>query len=71
MDERLANSEVVNENPYFWVMRFPEPQATNYNGARSLPGDPRVRAIYNGKGGLYTRREAELYNMQIVGEFKL
>ena len=43
---------------------------TNYNG-RALPDEPLVRAVYNGVGGLYTRAEAQLFNMQIIGEFKL
>ena len=46
-------------------------EPTNYNGARSLPDEPLVRAVYCDIGGLYTRAEAELYNMQILGDFKL
>lgn len=46
-------------------------QPTNYNGARALPAEPLVRAIYNGMGGIYTRREAELFHMEIKGEFKI
>ena len=46
-------------------------QPTNYNGARSLPSEPLVRAIYNGTGGIYTRREAELFEMDIKGDFIL
>lgn len=73
---RLAMSKVLTEhgapkeNPFFWVQRFPEPEPQNLNGARSLPDEPIVRAIYNGSGGLYTRREAELFNMQILGDFE-
>ena len=62
---------VQSVNPYFWLRDFPEPEPTNYNGARSFPDEPLVRAIYNGTGGLYTRREAELFNMQILGNFQL
>ena len=46
-------------------------QPTNYNGARSLPSEPLVRAIYNGTGGIYTRREAILFHMDIKGDFIL
>jgi hypothetical protein len=53
------------------VKEFPEPQPHNLNGARTLPDEPLVRAVYNGVGGIYTRAEAEMYNMQIKGEFKL
>ena len=49
----------------------PTGEPTNYNGARSFPDEPLVRAIYNGIGGIYTRREAELFNMQIKGDFVL
>ena len=71
MSTFLSEHGAINENPYFWVMRFPEPEPTNYNGARSFPDEPLVRAIYNGTGGLYTRREAELFNMQLLGNFPL
>ena len=53
MSTFLSEHGAINENPYFWVMRFPEPEPTNYNGARSFPDEPLVRAIYNGTGGLY------------------
>ncbi len=71
MSTFLTEHGAPKDNPYFWVMHFPEPQPHNLNGARSMPDEPLVRAIYNGIGGIYTRREAELYNMQIKGEFNL
>ena len=46
-------------------------EPTNYNGARSLPAEALVRAIYNGTGGIYTRREAEAFVMDIKGDFVL
>ena len=67
----LTEHGAPKENPFFWVQRFPEPQPHNLNGARSLPDEPLVRAIHNGVGGIFTRAEAELYNMQIKGDFKL
>jgi len=67
----LREHGAPKDNPYFWVLHFPEPQPHNLNGARSFPDEPLVRALYNGIGGIYTRAEAELYNMQIKGEFKL
>ena len=69
--EYLEANGAPKENPFFWVQRFPEPQPHNLNGARFLPDEPLVRAIHNGVGGIFTRAEAELYNMQIKGEFKL
>ena len=59
------------KNPYFFVYDFRDPAPTNYNGARSLPKEPLVRAIYNGAGGIYTRREAEAFGMEIKGDFIL
>ena len=54
-----------------WVISdYKVPEPTNYNG-QSLPDEPLVRAVYCDIGGLYTRAEAELYNMQILGDFKL
>ena len=71
MRQYLESNGAPNKNPYFWVQDFGVSQPTNYNGARSFPDEPLVRAIYNGTGGLYTRREAELFNMQILGNFQL
>jgi len=59
------------KNPYFFVQEFPDSDPTNYNGARSLPSEPLVRAVYNGTGGIYTRREAMLFHMDIRGDFIL
>ena len=58
-------------NPLFLLRDFPEPQPTNYNG-RSFPmGAQMVIAIYNGTGGVYTKADAELYNMEIKKEIEL
>ena len=57
-------------NPLFLLRDFPEPQPTNYNG-RSFPtGAQMVIAIYNGTGGVYTKADAELYNMEIKKEIE-
>ena len=74
---RKAMLQFLNEHgapdksPLFWVQDFPEPVPTNYNGAHSLPAVPLVRAVYNGTGGIYTRAEAELFRMDIKGDFVL
>ena len=65
-----ANSDHWKPNPLFLLRDFPEPQPTNYNG-RSFPtGAQMVIAIYNGKGGIYTKADAELYNMTIKKELE-
>ena len=71
MRQYLERNGAPKKNPYFWVQEFNVPQPHNYNGARSMPDEAMVRAIYNGTGGIYTRREAEMYNMEIKGEFVL
>ncbi len=71
MHTYLKTYGAPNENPFYWVKRFPEPEPTNYNGAHTLPKGPLVRAIYKGAGGIYTREEAEEYGMEIKGDFVL
>ena len=77
--DKQRQGAFVNPNPYFAIednaigmaARLPFKQPTNYNGARSFPDVPLVRAIYNGVGGIYTLREAEMYRMEIKGDFEL
>ena len=54
-----------------WVISdYQVPEPTNYNG-RSFPmGAQMVIAIYNGTGGVYTKADAELYNMTIRKEIE-
>ena len=59
------------DNPLFYLRDFPELEPTNYNGARTLPDEPLVIAIYHEVGGIYTQREAKAYGMQIVKPFTL
>ena len=71
---KIRTGKFVDYNPLQAIhsnilRQQPVPDPTNYNGARSFPDEPLVRAIYNGIGGIYTRREAELFNMQIKGDF--
>lgn len=81
--DKQRRGEFVNCNPYFAIednaiglasraarLSF-KSEPTNYNGARSLPDEPLVIAIYNGQGGIYTRREAELFAMDIRKPFTL
>ena len=57
------------DNPLFFLRDFPEPEPKDYNGARLLPDEPLVIAKYNDRAGLYTRREAELFGMNILRPF--
>ena len=74
INTKIRTGKFVDYNPLQAIhsnilRQQPVPDPTNYNGARSFPDEPLVRAIYNGIGGIYTRREAELFNMQIKGDF--
>ena len=54
-----------------WVIsdyKIPEP--TNYNGYSFPAGAQMVIAIYNDTGGVYTKADAELYNMTIKKEIE-
>ena len=63
------------ENPFFWAKRFPEPVPTNYNGSpdlnRMAENNDLVVALYNGIAGIYTKQDAEDYEMTIKRPFKL
>ena len=63
---RALNAGTWNKPRLDWLLSdFQIPDPTNYNG-RSFPaGAPMVIAIYNGTGGVYTKADAELYNMTI------
>lgn len=56
------------KNPYFYVVDFPEPQPTNYNG-RELPKIPLVLARYKGQYGIFSTEEAENFGMTEVKPF--
>ena len=51
------------DNPLFFLRDYPEPQPTNYNGRSHPSGEPMVIAKHNGVGGVFTRRDAELFGM--------
>lgn len=66
-DNNNTRQSVVN--PYFYVSNFPEPKPTNYNGnamGEELLRQKKARtAFYNGKWGLYTLEDIQLFNLQI------
>ena len=58
------------KNPFFFVQDFPEPEPTNYNGQRTMPKDtPLVTAKYNGRYGIYTAAEAQLFGMTDIKNY--
>jgi len=60
----LNKNESSETNPIFFLMNFSLPEPTNYDG-RELPrGVDFYRADFNGKNGLYTAADVELYDMQ-------
>ncbi|MBO4362032.1 MAG: hypothetical protein J5823_04530 [Paludibacteraceae bacterium] len=64
-----------DKSPLFWVQDFPEPVPTDYNGSRDLyhaaQNTEMVFAKHNGKAGIYTRQDAEDYEMDIIKPFML
>ena len=68
---RALNAGTWNKPRLDWLLSdFQIPDPTNYNG-RSFPtGAQMVIAIYNGTGGVYTKADAELYNMTIKKEIE-
>ena len=71
MRDYLSEHGAPNTNPFFWVMRFPEPVPTNYNGRNMPEGQEMYIAVYNGQAGIYTRQDVEDYEMTIKKRFTL
>ena len=69
MHEYLTAYGAPDENPFFWVKRFPEPVPTDYNGIGVPDNKEMVIALYKGKAGIYTRQEAEEFEMEIKQPF--
>ena len=71
----LEEHGTPDKSPLFWVQDFPDPSPTDYNGSRDLcraaQSCEMVFAKYNGKGGIYTRQDAEDYEMEILKPFRL
>ena len=78
---RKAMLHFLNEHgapdkpPLFWVQDFPEPVPRDYNGSPELnrvaATGEMVVALYNGAAGIYTRHEAEDFEMEIKRPFEL
>ena len=71
MTTYLSVHGAPKDNPYYWMQHFPEPVPRNYNGANSMPDEPMVVALYNGAAGIYTRQQAEDFEMEIKRPFEL
>ena len=65
-----APGEVVQPNPYFFIIDFPEPTPTNLNGtiqgAEMLNAKQAKTAFYNGKWGLYSLEDIQLFNLKTL-----
>ena len=71
MLKHVQNNNVPKwKNPYFFVQEFPDPTPHNYNG-QIFPDEPMVIAKYNGVGGVFTRREAELFGMTDIKDLDI
>ena len=55
-----------NDNPYFYVQDFPEPEPTWLRGDEDLQI---VQVRYNGAFKLCSREDAQLFNLQIVRQW--
>ena len=65
-----APGEVVQPNPYFFIIDFPEPTPTNLNGTiqgeELLNANQAKTAFYNGKWGLYSLEDIQLFNLKTL-----
>ena len=65
-----APGEVAQPNPYFFIIDFPEPTPTNLNGTiqgeELLNANQAKTAFYNGKWGLYSLEDIQLFNLKTL-----
>lgn len=65
-----APGEIAQPNPYFFIQDFPEPTPTNLNG--TIQGEQLLNtkqaktAFYNGKWGLYSLEDIQLFNLKTL-----
>ena len=66
----FREGEGVGLNPYFYVNNFPEPTPTNLNGtlqgAEMLNTNQAKTAFYDGKWGLYSLEDIQLFNLKTL-----
>lgn len=67
---QTAPGEVAQPNPYFFIQDFPEPTPTNLNGtlqgAEMLNANQAKTAFYDGKWGLYSLEDIQLFNLKTL-----
>ena len=65
-----APGEIAQPNPYFFIQDFPEPTPTNLNGTiqgeQLLNANKAKTAFYNGKWGLYSLEDIQLFNLKTL-----
>lgn len=65
-----APGEIAQPNPYFFIQDFPEPTPTNLNGTiqgeELLNANKAKTAFYNGKWGLYSLEDIQLFNLKTL-----
>ena len=65
-----APGDIVQPNPYFYIIDFPEPTPTNLNGtlqgAEMLNANQAKTAFYDGKWGLYSLEDIQLFNLKTL-----
>lgn len=66
----FREGEGVGLNPYFYVNNFPEPTPTNLNGtlqgAEMLNANQAKTAFYDGKWGLYSLEDIQLFSLKTL-----
>jgi hypothetical protein len=67
---QTAPGDIVQPNPYFYIIDFPEPTPTNLNGtlqgSEMLNANQAKTAFYDGKWGLYSLEDIQLYNLKTL-----
>ena len=67
---QTAPGDIVQPNPYFYIMDFPEPTPTNLNGtlqgSEMLNANQAKTAFYDGKWGLYSLEDIQFFNLKTL-----
>lgn len=67
---QTATGDIVQPNPYFYIINFPEPTPTNLNGtlqgSEMLNANQAKTAFYDGKWGLYSLEDIQLFNLKTL-----
>jgi hypothetical protein len=67
---QTAPGDIVQPNPYFYIIDFPAPTPTNLNGplqgSEMLNANQAKTAFYDGKWGLYSLEDIQLFNLKTL-----